>query len=169
MDKKKIYISLGSNLGNRLKFLTTAKKNLHEALGSLGDDKESYIYETDSWGVLNQELYLNQVLIINSWMDDPGKILRICQNIENKLGRERKIKWNSRTLDIDILFIENVLVKETNLIIPHPEIQNRKFILVPMVQIDPNFIHPILNKSMIQLLNECADPLSVNIYSQIVH
>ena len=112
------YLSLGSNLGNRKNSLKKARSFLKE-FGEI--KKESSIIETKAWGKIDQPDFLNQVILIETELS-PQELLQNCQNIENKLGRERKEKWGERTIDIDILFYDDLVLDEKNLQIPHPYI-----------------------------------------------
>jgi len=164
-SKKRLVLSLGSNEGNREYYLNQGIQKLNLYLGAEQDFIRSEVYETEPWGNKNQNSFLNQVLLLESPVRETREILRICLEIEQELGRYRLEKWGPRTIDIDILFFENEIVNEKDLVIPHPEIANRRFILAPLVSLMPDFVHPILNKSMNQLYEECKDALSVKIYS----
>jgi len=161
---KMIFLSLGTNLGNRLLNLNQGRERIFQEIGVTGSLKCSAIYETDAWGNQSQGSFLNQVISLETWIDDPSEILNKCQMIERELGRIRFEKWGPRTLDLDILFFDDEIVNQGDLIIPHPELEKRKFILIPMLDINPEWVHPVLKKSMIQLNDECLDALSVNLY-----
>jgi len=162
---KSIYILLGANLGDRLMQLNSALSALEDSLGNIA--KVSAIVETEAWGVEDQPSFLNQVIEVKTFLN-PIEALEICQSIENQLGRVRSEKWGARVIDIDILYYENEHINLPNLQIPHPYIQDRKFTLIPLVQIAPEYIHPILKKSNKELLAICTDPLDVNIYKKNV-
>lgn len=159
---KEIYLLLGSNIENRIDYLQFAKKEIAQNVGKIL--AESKIYETDAWGLENQNPFLNQVLIVESALA-PSKILKATQQIENKANRQRAVKWGARTLDIDILFINDKVINLKNLTVPHPFLHERLFTLLPLCEIAPNFIHPVLNKNLQQLLDECPKQLKVEIYS----
>ncbi len=108
----------------------------------------------------NEKWYLNAIVIIESILL-PLDLLKYLQYIENKRGRKRLEHWGARTLDLDILFYGNQIMSSSELIIPHPEIQNRKFVLMPLNEIASDFIHPILQKSILDLLKICEDTLIV--------
>jgi len=163
--EKRLIFSLGSNLGDRLSFLKKAISKLEEVFNGNFNSIQSEVYETAAWGLENQEAFLNQILIISGVDFNPRYVLENCLEIEKSLGRERTMKWGPRLIDIDILFFENEIVNDLDLVIPHPQIQNRRFILAPLASLLPLFVHPILNKSMLQLFEECTDSLSVKIYS----
>ena len=135
-----VYISLGSNLGNRENYLAKTRNFLNK-IGKI--KKKSSLIETKAWGKTNQPDFLNQVILIEIELS-PEKLLQKCHEIENKLGRERKEKWSERTIDIDILFYDNLVLNRKNLIIPHPYIAEREFVLKPLNEIATDFVHPLL-------------------------
>ena len=149
-----VYIQLGSNIGERESFIAKSMEQIEENIGEI--ITESSIFETIPWGNKNQNNFLNAVIKIRTPFD-AFKILQKSQKIENNLGRVRKEKWGERTIDIDILFYNNKIINTTKLNIPHPLIQQRKFVLVPLSEIAPNYIHPIFKKSISTLLSECKD------------
>ena len=149
-----VYIQLGSNIGERESFIAKSMEQIEENIGKI--IIESSIFETIPWGNENQNNFLNSVIKIKTPFDS-FKVLKKSQEIENNLGRERVEKWGERTIDIDILFYNNEIINTTKLIIPHPLIQQRKFVLVPLSEIAPNYMHPILKKSISTLLSECKD------------
>ncbi len=157
-----IYLLLGTNLGNRLNNLTRAQQYLEESAGKI--IKRSSVYETKAWGKSNQPDFLNQVIILQSHLN-PGQLLDQIHTIENQLGRIRKEKWGERFIDIDILYYKSEVTQLPHLTIPHPEIQNRRFTLVPLCEIASNFIHPVLNKTQLALLETCTDHLPVIFFS----
>lgn len=157
-----IYLLLGSNQGDRASILSKAIELLNEQLGNTLS--LSPIYETAPWGKSDQPNFLNQALLIES-THNALETLRIINAIEKQLGRQRKEHWGQRTLDIDILFFNTEIIHSAQLVIPHPELQNRRFALTPLAAIAPDFIHPILAKNISTLLNECTDSLGLFIYS----
>ncbi len=153
-----IYLLLGTNLGNRNQSL----KSAIEALNSFFDQSgiASKIYETAAWGKTDQPGFLNQAVKYET-IFTAQQVLKAINVIEANLGRERFEKWGPRLIDIDILFYGNEIIKSDDLVVPHPEVQNRKFALVPLLDIDKELYHPVLNKT-VELLNiECTDPLEV--------
>ena len=120
----------------------------------------SSIFETTAWGNENQNNFLNSVIEIKTPFD-AFTILQKSQEIENNLGRERADQWGERTIDIDILFYNNKIINTNELTVPHPLIQKRKFVLVPLSEIAPNYTHPILKKNISTLLSECKDTQKV--------
>ena len=126
--------------------------------------EKSSVYESTPWGVENQRNFLNQVIFVKSNFD-PYTILDLVLQIEKDMGRIRIEKWGERIIDIDILFIDDLVIESENLCIPHELIAKRKFVLQPMCEIAPGFIHPKLNKNISQLLEECIDEEKVNVYA----
>lgn len=160
-----IYLLLGSNLGDRREMISAAKKLIGELAGEIV--KYSRIYETQAWGKTSQPAFLNQVIEISSRLK-PNQLLNTLQQIEDGLGRTRGDKWGERIIDIDILYYGNSILREKHLNIPHPEIPSRRFTLVPLVEIAPKFINPLLLKSNSDILAECNDALKVQYYNQSV-
>jgi 2-amino-4-hydroxy-6-hydroxymethyldihydropteridine diphosphokinase len=154
----KTYLLLGTNQGERALNLAEAKSKISRELGPI--ITSSAIYKTAAWGLENQPDFYNEVIVINTEFD-AFKILSILLDIEQQLGRVRAEKWGPRIIDIDILFFNDAIINSPTLKIPHPEIQNRMFTLKPLVDVAETFTHPVLNKSMLQLMNECSDSLPV--------
>ena len=157
-----VYLQLGSNIGDRLDNLDQSIKIITERIGNVLE--KSSVYESTPWGVENQRNFLNQVIFVESNFD-PYTILDLVLQIEKDMGRIRIEKWGERIIDIDILFIDDLIIESENLCIPHEFIAKRKFVLQPMCEIAPGFIHPKLNKTIIQLLEECIDDEKVNVYA----
>lgn len=135
----KVYLGLGSNLGDRAFYLREAISAL--AGPSIKIKAISRIYETEPWGVMDQPLYWNQVLEIETTLE-PLQLLHYCQGIELQLGRERNVHWGSRTIDIDLLFYDNVVSETEELKLPHPLLEEREFVLAPLREIAPNLVLP---------------------------
>lgn len=153
-----VYIQLGSNIGERESFITKSMHKVEDDIGKI--ITASSIFETTAWGNENQNNFLNSVIEIKTPFD-AFTILQKSQEIENNLGRKRSDKWGERTIDIDILFYNNKIINTKELTVPHPLIQKRKFVLVPLSEIAPNYMHPILKKNISTLLSECKDTQKV--------
>jgi 2-amino-4-hydroxy-6-hydroxymethyldihydropteridine diphosphokinase len=154
-----IYFIIGGNLGDRLALIEECKQKIKKILGPIL--RSSSIYESESWGETNNPNYLNQVLFIESKFS-AKEVLEKALEIEKELGRTRDKKWESRLIDIDILFFNDEIIEEKNLIIPHPHLQNRKFVLVPLNEIASEFVHPVLKTTISNLLDNCSDNLKVS-------
>lgn len=150
----RVYLGLGSNMGERKAHLDQAVRTLSERLGTVRA-RSSY-YETEPWGVSAQEPYLNMVVEIETEVL-PLALLRATQTIEAEGGRERRRRWDSRTIDIDILFYSKVVAHFPDLTLPHPRIGERNFVLVPLAEIAPHFLHPQLKLSIKELEALCPD------------
>lgn len=150
-----IILCLGTNQGNRLDNLIDARKNIQERIGSI--TCTSSVFESEPWGYSDTVQYLNQVVCISSELL-PDEILQLCLKIEVDMGRKRTIAgYESRIIDIDILFYGSQCIDKADLIIPHPRLHLRKFVLLPLDEILPEFMHPILNKSIRELVKICND------------
>jgi len=152
------YILLGSNLGDSRKYLSDAILEIEDKLGSIS--AKSSLYQTASWGKHDQPDFINQVIELKTSLN-PSDLLKAVLEIENLFGRQRLEKWGSRTLDIDILLYEDQIVNSPDLNIPHPYLSVRRFSLMPLSEIAPNVVHPILRKSITELLLELTDDLFV--------
>jgi len=155
-----VYLLLGSNLNDRSALLQRARKDISLKIGRI--TSESSIYESEPWGFHAGQRFLNQVIRIETEFI-PLRVLDEILKIETDLGRKRNAieGYSSRTIDIDILFFNDEIIKEDNLIIPHPKIQERMFTLLPLSELDLTLVHPCSNKSIGQLMSECQDPLNV--------
>lgn len=158
----KAYLLIGGNMGDRMSYLSQAKKAIEKQCGKIV--KQSAIYETEAWGITNQEKFLNQALAVQTNLP-AAELLNAILKIEEDLGRKRKIKYGPRLIDIDILLFNDDVINVHNLQIPHPEIQNRRFALQCLADIAPEKVHPVFRKTISQLLAECTDPLTVNKFS----
>lgn len=153
------FLLLGSNQGDRKQFLAQARRQLQATAGSIR--QESAIYETAAWGLQDQPAFLNQVLQLETALA-PQALLSQIHRIEKALGRVRQIKWGARVIDIDILYFEDLVLQTPQLHLPHPHLQDRRFTLLPLVEIAPDWMHPVFQKTNRQLLAECPDPLAVH-------
>lgn len=157
----KLYLLLGGNQGNTEQILQSAQAFIKLKIGAV--TAVSPVYETAAWGKTDQPNFLNQAIEVHTKLG-AFEILEQTQQIENQLGRQRKEHWGQRTLDIDILFLNSEVINTGNLCIPHPEIQNRRFALVPLNAISPELIHPLSELSVARLLELCPDNLPVNLF-----
>jgi len=155
------YLSLGSNEGNRIQWMEQALDMLSTNCGEI--IKKSSIYETAAWGLGDQPDFLNMAVKITT-NQTPEKLLAEIHIIEQRLGRQREVKWGQRTLDIDILLYNNEHTNSPELTIPHPYLQDRLFTLVPLAEIAPDYVHPIFKKTITQLQEECKDKLEVRLF-----
>jgi 2-amino-4-hydroxy-6-hydroxymethyldihydropteridine diphosphokinase len=155
-----VYLLLGSNEGDRLLWLQQGCQQINQLAGHIV--QSSSLYETSAWGLQQQPDFINVVLIIHTTLT-PNGLLEVIHTIEHNLGRQRKVLWGQRTLDIDILYFGHQVFQSPELQIPHPYISERRFTLVPLCEVAPKFVHPVLKKSNQQLLDECPDPLAVSL------
>ena len=158
-----IYLLLGTNLGDRESHLADAAKRLNDR--GIQVLRSSSIYETAAWGIEDQPGFLNQVLEVVTVLD-PAELLKAILEIEQDMGRIRVRKWGERLIDIDILYYHDQVIDTEPLKVPHPGIPNRRFTLVPLVELDAKGLHPILRKSQELLLEECTDPLEVKVFAE---
>jgi len=154
----KAYLLLGSNMGNSQRQLKIAIKNTTLQVGNI--IRKSKLYATAAWGHTDQPDFLNQVIIVETKLT-ALQTIDIILDIEKKMGRVRTQKNAPRIIDIDILFFNKEIIAEKNLDVPHPQIENRRFVLTPLNELSPNFKHPVTHKTIHQLLNNCADTLDV--------
>jgi 2-amino-4-hydroxy-6-hydroxymethyldihydropteridine diphosphokinase len=162
MEKHLYHLILGSNLGNRLQQLNSAKRLLSEQAGSLKG--ESKIYETQPWGYDEQPWFLNQVIAFQSQVP-PLELLDLVKAIEKQLGREPGEKWHARHIDIDILLCGPMIFKDPRLTIHHPYLQERNFVLIPLMDVAPLLMHPVLCKTIEELYLESRDIGEVYIFN----
>lgn len=145
-----VYLALGSNMGNRLANLKAAINNVTPQMTV---KKKSSVYETPPWGFKEQDAFLNQVIKVKTSLA-PEPLLRHLKRLEVALGRVPNFQNGPRLIDIDILFFDNMIIETPPLIVPHPRLHERAFVLVPLAEIEPDFIHPILQKSVSKLLED---------------
>ena len=157
----KIVFLLGSNQGNKSKNLENARQLIDSFVGKI--KLVSSIYETEPWGFESTEAFLNQAVLVES-SHEHDDVLKAIQKIEKDMGRDRILNfYTSRVIDIDIIFIDQLVINQPDLTIPHPLIQLRKFVLIPLNEIIPKFIHPVLDISITQMLGQCEDTLKVEV------
>jgi len=139
-----VFIALGSNIGDRVRALNEASDLMPPDIIPISFSK---VYETLPWGYENQPLFLNQVIKARTHFSPPALLKRI-KGIEQELGRQPNFRYGPRLIDLDILFYDDLEYKSKELTIPHPEIANRAFVLVPLMEIAPNYIHPVNHKKI---------------------
>ena len=150
----KVYLSIGSNKGNRSVLINKAIDEIEKKIGKI--ISRSSIYQSKSWGFDSNDFY-NLSLLIDTDIE-PKSLLINLKKIEKSMGKEDIVgSYSDRFIDIDILFYDNIIIDSEDLKIPHPKIEIRKFVLVPMLEIADDYVHPILNKTIRQLDNECDD------------
>ncbi len=142
------YVAFGSNIGEKENYIKRALEKIEER--EIKIIKVSPIYETEPYGVLDQDSFLNGVVKIETNLT-PENLIKELLLIEKQLDRVRERRWGPRTIDLDIIFYDDLIINRNNLIIPHKDMENREFVLKPLCDIDENFIHPVLKKSVKQL------------------
>ncbi len=157
-----IYLSLGSNLGDRLANLQNALSNLPPQVIIAA---QSSVYETEPWGYSDQPLFLNQAIRAETDLE-PTDLLVFLKDLEIKMGRKETFRFGPRVIDVDILFYDDLVIETHELVIPHKRIAERAFILVPLAEIAPSLFHPVLKKTIQQLKSE-VDASSVQLYQPV--
>jgi len=158
-----VYISLGSNLGNRVGNIKKAIESLR-VRKDIKIKKESSIYETEPVGGPSQGFFLNQVIEIETSFS-PRDLVKFLKETEKKLGRKKEVRWEPRLIDLDILLFDNLILKEADLEIPHPRLSERKFVLKPLAEITPQLLHPVFKKKIKDLMETLEDDKEVRFYS----
>lgn len=154
----KTYLLLGSNIGNSRLHLIQAAKHITKRVGKI--IRKSHLYQTAAWGNEDQPPFFNQVIVVETRFDAINCLQKNLQ-IEADMGRIRTEKNAPRIIDIDILYFNKEIISHPDLKVPHPAIQARRFVLTPLNELSPNFIHPVLGKTNHQLLKICKDTLDV--------
>ncbi len=154
----KVYLLLGSNMGNSIEQLTIARKRIAAQIGAI--QRTSGIYQTAAWGFTAQPDFVNQVLICQTNLPAP-EIMRVILTIEAAMGRKRSVKNAPRIIDIDILYFNKHIIDTDELKVPHPAIAARRFVLIPLNELSPAFVHPVHKVSNHALLLACTDTLDV--------
>ncbi len=163
----RVFLSLGSNMGDRAANISQAVSLL-----SISDKvkviKTSSFYETEPWGNKSQHWFVNAAVALDTDYS-PEELLNYCQSIEYKMGRIRKENehWGQRTIDIDILMYDNQIIKKDDITIPHPLMHLRAFVLVPMLEVKADLIHPVFNKTISELHDELENPEEVFLYGTV--
>jgi 2-amino-4-hydroxy-6-hydroxymethyldihydropteridine diphosphokinase len=143
-----VYIALGTNLGDRLANLRAAIESMPPEILDLA---ESHIYETPPWGYEDQPAFLNMVIKAETSLK-PEALLKSLKQLEVELGREQNFRWGPRLIDLDILFYDDLVINTPPLVIPHPRLHERAFVLVPLMDVSPDLIHPVFHRSISDLL-----------------
>ncbi len=154
----KAYLLTGGNLGNRSQNLTTARHLVEQYCGNI--IRQSSLYRTAAWGFEAQPEFYNQALVVDTLLS-PEALINNLLMIEEQMGRKRDLKMGPRFIDLDILLYNQEIVNVPGLTIPHPRMQERMFVLLPLAEIEPDLIHPVLHKPITQLQRECSDVLNV--------
>ena len=158
------FLGFGSNIGAR-------EQNLEEAADAIGQIPDctikhlSSIYETEPWGKKDQDLFLNQVIEVETELN-PRLIFTYCQEIERKMGRKNSVLWGPRIIDIDLLLWDDQIIDDERLKIPHPRLTERKFVLIPLAEIAPSLPVPGSGKTTQEVLKECRDTAKVGLYKK---
>lgn len=149
-----VYLLIGGNMGDRMANLAAARNSINIDCGRI--ISASSIYETEAWGYKEQDAFLNQALVIQTSLQ-ANALMDAILKIEIALGRKREIPLGPRIIDIDIIYYNDEIINSSTLTIPHPSMAQRKFVLMPLTEIAPNYRHPILLKTNEILLKECGD------------
>ncbi len=164
MATESVFVLLGSNLGDRELLVNQACKMIEERCGKIV--AKSRLYESEPWGFKAEHWFLNQVVKVETSLL-PDALMLVLLDIEKELGRDRSMPhegYVSRPMDLDILYFGNEIIDTQMVIAPHPRLHQRRFTLLPLCDVAPDFVHPVMRKTNLQLLDECQDAGKVNIY-----
>ena len=168
MASENVFILLGSNLGDREMLVNQACKMIGERCGEIVD--KSSLYESEPWGFQSEQWFLNQVVVMETALK-PDELMSTLLSIEKELGRDRSVKYDgyvSRPIDLDILYFGDKIIETQMVTAPHPRLHQRRFTLLPLCEIAPDFVHPLLKMTNTQLLESCQDSGNVNIYNKVL-
>lgn len=163
----RVFVALGSNIGDRLGFIQKTINALGRAPG-LEVRSVSSVYETEPVGKKDQPQFLNAAVELNS-LKSPEDVLVILKQIERAVGRTPSERWGPREIDLDLIYVEDLVIDGPELKLPHPEVANRRFVLMPLAEIAPEFVDPLRNRSVRELLLSCPDPNSVSKTSSTIY
>lgn len=153
MKTHQVVLLIGGNLGDRFLYLSQALGRIRAAFQLI---KKSGVYETEAWGGSSSGNYLNQALLVQTDLQ-PSQVLAIGKEIEESLGRKRDVHWGDRTMDIDIIYFDDTIIHTPLLTIPHPLLHQRRFVLLPLVELIPFFVHPVFQLNQLELLSKLDD------------
>ncbi len=164
---KTIFLILGSNIGDRLYYLENSLVQISRYIGDI--KSKSHVYTTVPWGFKAESDFLNMAIKVETLLS-ATEVLQQCLSIEKFMGRKDRTspQYKSRTIDIDILFYEDEIINTDTLTVPHPKLQERNFVLVPLSDIYPQGIHPVLHKTILELYDECKDTQTVSKYKSML-
>lgn len=165
ISQKKVFflLSIGSNIGDRIKNIKKSIEMLSKIAGTIISRISSF-YETEPVGFKEQPWFIN-IAVSGYTTLSALEFFNYCKSIEQAIGRKQRPKWHEREIDIDVLFFGNQLIDSLSFQVPHKGIPERRFVLVTAAEIHPEFVHPIFNKTILELLENCADNSSVQIRS----
>lgn len=157
------YLHLGSNQGDRNEFLQKALQLISEKIGTI--NLKSNIYETEPWGMKEQENFLNMAIEVKS-TKSPEDVIQSIKSIESSLGSSKSVKWGPRNIDIDVLYCDDLIIESSEITIPHPHIQDRNFVLIPLLEIAGDFTDPVHKMTIDELYDICKDTGEVFIFEE---